>query len=383
MNNVTEVLLVLVAALLVAVSVLLVRTRRISFAQKTALASATRFRQIMDRAPVILWTARPDTTLDYVNQTAHEYTGVPICNLLDEGWLDAAHPEDRQNCMDIYMPAVAARQPFFMEYRLRWADGAYRWVVDTGVPYFEEDGTYLGYVGCAVDTSSLKLAEELVLAGRDRIDASHKEIQQLAGRLITAQEDERRYLARELHDDLTQRLARVAIEVGQLELAGTVEGGALSTIRADLVRMSEDVHALSYRLHPSVLDDLGLVEALHTECDRVSQQGQLRVDVAARDIPDDMAREASLCLFRIAQEALSNVARHAKASQVSVMLAESGCGMRLAVSDNGSGFDPQGERDHPSLGLASMRERVRLVSGELDIKSTPGHGTTIVAWVPV
>ena len=162
----------------------------------------------------------------------------------------------------------------------------------------------------------------------------------MSGRLLTAHEDERRRLARELHDDLTQRLARLAIDAGKLERA---RGGRTHRpMRKDLVRLSEDVHALSYRLHPSVLDDLGLVEALRAECDRVARSGELRVEVDAHDVPEAVPSETSLCLFRVAQEALNNAARHARASAVTVLLSPRDRGLQLAVSDNGSGFDPAG-----------------------------------------
>ena len=142
------------------------------------------------------------------------------------------------------------------------------------------------------------------------------------------------------------------------------------------------MHALSYRLHPSVLDDLGLVEALKAECDRVARHGELRVDVEASAVPATLPAEASLCLFRVAQEALNNATRHGRASAVTVLLSPRDRGLQLAVSDNGGGFDTARPPEHASLGLASMRERVRLLHGELDIESTPGRGTTVVAWVP-
>ena len=205
----------------------------------------------------------------------------------------------------------------------------------------------------------------------------------LSGRLLTAHEDERRYLARELHDDLTQRLAGLAIDAAKIERGGaSPAAGTVRLLREGLVRLSEDVHALSYRLHPSVLDDLGLVEALRTECDRVSRYGGMRVDFDAHGVPKTLAVDTSLCLFRVAQEALSNATRHAGAHAVKVALGPSGAGLRLAVSDDGAGFDTARRNGHASLGLASMRERVRLLEGELDIESTPGRGTTVLAWVP-
>ena len=219
-----------------------------------------------------------------------------------------------------------------------------------------------------------------LLFQRARRRYAEREAKGLSGRLLTAHEDERRRLARELHDDLTQRLARLAIDAGKLEQAASRDGAA--TMRNDLVRLSEDVHSLSYRLHPSVLDDLGLVEALKAECDRVARQGTLRVEVDASGVANKLSADASLCLFRVAQEALNNVARHAHATAVTVQLAPTRNGMQLVISDNGQGFNAE-TRKNGSLGLASMRERVRLLHGELDIESTPGRGTTVVASVPV
>jgi signal transduction histidine kinase len=149
------------------------------------------------------------------------------------------------------------------------------------------------------------------------------------------------------------------------------------------VKLSEDVHALSYRLHPSVIDDLGLVEALKAECDRVARAGSVSVDVDAREIPPKLPQDTALCLFRIAQEALRNVVRHAGASAVEVSIAPMDGGLQLAVSDNGAGFDSARDAGRHSLGHASMRERVHLLGGEVDIESTPGHGTTVIAWVPL
>ena len=196
---------------------------------------------------------------------------------------------------------------------MRRADGVYRWLLASGLPKHATDGSFLGYVGCDFDITERKEAEAL-------IEKSHREIQQLAGRLLSAHEDERRRLARELHDDLTQRLARLAIDAGGLEQRDGRDGTVVTFIREELVRLSDDVHAMSYRLHPSVLDDLGLVEALKTECDRVARKGSLRVEVDANGVPAALPAEASLCLFRVAQEALSNASRHARASAVTVLL---------------------------------------------------------------
>ena len=220
---------------------------------------------------------------------------------------------------------------------------------------------------------------------RARRRRAEREARNLGGRLITAHEDERRRLARELHDDVTQRLAAVAIEASKLEASniGAENKESASSIRGRLVELSEDVHALSYRLHPTVIEDLGLVEALRAECDRVSHGESLRVEFDAGSVPSRLPADAAVGLFRVAQAALRNVARHAKASDVQVTLQGGDGQLALTVRDNGTGFDPSRKAGGASLGIESMRERMRLLDGALDVASTPGRGTTISASIPL
>ena len=217
---------------------------------------------------------------------------------------------------------------------------------------------------------------------RKRVEAA---LQGLSRRLIRAHEDERARLGRELHDDVTQRLARLAIDAGRLERGGNGISATetMRSVREGLVRLSEDIHALSYRLHPAVLEDLGLAEALKAECERFSRQELVVTNVTLRELPAVVPPETALGLFRVAQEALRNVARHAQARRVEVSVRAQDGGLQLAVMDDGSGFAPAVQRERPSLGLASMRERVLLLGGELDIESAPGQGTTVLVWVPL
>ena len=145
--------------------------------------------------------------------------------------------------------------------------------------------------------------------------------------------------------------------------------------------MSEDVHSLAYHLHPSVLTELGLIEALRAECERRARQSRIEI---ATDFDElhGLGKDAALCLFRVVQEALTNVVRHAGPASARVTLRMMSGGLLLAVSDNGIGFDRERLGESGRLGLASMRERVRLVNGTLDIESAPGRGTTVAAWVP-
>lgn len=287
-------------------------------------------------------------------------------------WEERIHPEDRERVKTALRAHLEGASPsFHIEHRVRQEGGEYRWILARGKVQrtAAEEGERV--VGALTDISERKLAEETV---RD-----------VSRRLIVAQEEERARLARELHDDLTQRLARLAIDAGRGELAGagTSSEATMRLLREELVHLSEDVHALSYRLHPSLLEDLGLAEALQVECDRFQSASGIPVDVALREVPEATPRSAAICLFRVAQEALRNVDRHAGAGAVEVRLLGLEGGLQLAVRDDGVGFDPAVESGRRTLGLASMRERVQLAGGELDIESAPGQGTTIVAWVPL
>lgn len=220
----------------------------------------------------------------------------------------------------------------------------------------------------------------------DTLRRAHAENRALSGKLLTAQEEERRRLAREMHDDLTQRLAVLAIEAGKLEKelggAGAVPQ-RLREMTAQLIDLSRDMHGLSRQLHPSILDDLGLADALRSECARFSQREKIAVRCEFEQAPHAIPKDVALGLYRIAQEALRNVAKHARAAEASVSLATTPSGVMLSVEDAGSGFDRARTRGKLGLGLASMEERARLIGGELSIASEPGKGTLIEVWAPL
>ena len=295
----------------------------------------------------------PDTPVDY------------------EAVFQRIHPDDRERVDRAVQAAVKHRAEYVDEFRVILPDGAQRWIAARGRLEAAGETEGIRMLGASVDITERKRAEA----------AAHD----LSRRLISVQEAERARLARELHDDITQRLARLAIDISRTEL-GTAEASPVQTareVREGLVRLSEDVHSLSYRLHPAMLEDLGLAAALQVESERFGERLSIRTEVALQEVPESLPEGPALCLFRVAQEALRNVARHAQASVVRLTVRVVDGGLQLAVEDNGRGFDPVLHRDRPSLGLASMRERVQLFGGELDIESTPGHGTTILAWLPI
>jgi signal transduction histidine kinase len=231
-----------------------------------------------------------------------------------------------------------------------------------------------------------KRSEE-TLRNQDRaLRQTNQSINELIALLIHAQEEERRRVAREMHDDWTQRLAILAIEasVSENQLDPSSPGRAqLQHIREALVTLSEDVHALSRQLHPAILDDLGLVEALRSECASFSRREGIVLDYRPHEPPPGVSKEAALCLYRAAQEALRNVARHAGVNEARMSLTTDGSELVLVVQDRGVGFEPAARQLQPGIGLYSMGERVRLVRGVLAVRSSPGRGTTVEVRVPV
>ena len=165
----------------------------------------------------MIWTARPDTTLDYLNRSCAEFTGLPLEKLRDEGWLDAVHPDDRRPLPRHLRPGVRGAQAIPHGIPVRRADGVYRWLLATGVPKYGPDGSFAGYVGCDIDITERKDAEDRIRESRAALEASHREIQHLAGRLIEAQDAERARIARDLHDDVSQQLAGLSIALSGLK----------------------------------------------------------------------------------------------------------------------------------------------------------------------
>jgi len=228
------------------------------------------------------------------------------------------------------------------------------------------------------------------------LEQHREELRRLTATLLQVQEEERRRLSCELHDDLNQKLAVLVMEVDALERQAAAEarpaGGApssappggvraaLRALRSRVVELSDDVRGLAYRLHPSILDHLGLAIALQSYVEEFAKRERIRVTFTHRNVPETLPPAIATCLYRVAQEALRNVAKHAHAKRAAMTIWKSGTSLHLSVKDSGIGFDPDERR---GLGLVSMQERVRAVEGTLAIKSKPGNGTQIEVVVPV
>ena len=335
-------------------------------------ASEQRLSLALDSAGAGLWSMDLETQSVWANPRLREMYGFgPGEELVYESFLRTIHPDDRDRVRQAVQASTESDVSLEVEYRLVMEGGGIRWLSAHGRRQTVTDGGIGRLIGLTYDITRQRQAEEV--------------LRSLNRRLIQAHEDERSHLARELHDDLTQRLARLAIDLGRLDRLESPDDrrSNLGSVREDLARLSEDVHTLAYRLHPTILDDLGLAEALRSECDRFALRESIAVEQDLGEVPDSLPREVSLCLFRVAQECLRNVARHAQAKRISVTVAEGDEGVRLTVEDDGSGFEPTLHPEAGHLGIVGMRERVHLVSGSFQITSSLGDGTTVRAWVPL
>jgi signal transduction histidine kinase len=225
----------------------------------------------------------------------------------------------------------------------------------------------------------------ILLIERRRRSASERALRQLSGKLITAQEDERRRIARELHDDVNQRLALLSIELDQLreDDRSAAVRPRLQQLSAKTADLSVEVHNLSRELHPFKLEHLGLVPAVRDFCREVESRHEIQVEFNAGVLPEGLSSDTAICLYRVLQEALRNVVTHSRARHATVTIERQNRRLLLKVADKGVGFEAEPLPLGTGLGLIAMRERLGLVQGEMLVRSTPGTGTEIVASVPV
>jgi len=335
--------------------------------------SEQRFRRMADTAPVLIWIAEADKLCTYFNKPWLDFTGRSINLERGNGWSEGVHPGDLMRCMNTYTQAFDRRDEFRMEYRLRRYDGEYRWILDIGVPRFNEDQSFIGYIGIGIDVTERKQSEETISS--------------MSRRLIAAQEQERGRIARELHDDMGQRLALLANELEQLKNKTPDLGPEVKSCVGELQKYTSqiaiDIQSLSHELHSSKLQYLGLAAAMKGLCKEFGAQQNVKTDFKSHDVPNTLSPDISLCLFRVLQEALRNSVKHSGARHFTVELWGTTNEIHLVVSDPGSGFDMNLAKHSQGIGLISMEERLKLVKGTFSIDSQPMRGTKIHAHVPL
>jgi PAS domain S-box-containing protein len=347
-------------------------------AELSLVQSEERFRLMADSAPVLIWIMDGDQQYVWFNKMWLEFTGRTLKEELGNGWTKGVHEEDIQHCLAIQAAAVTERKPFTMEYRLRNRSGHYHYMLAQGAPRTARSGRFLGYIGSCTDISERKKVEE-------RLRHSRQMLRHLVSYQERVREDERKRIAREIHDDLGQNLLALRIDVSMLHTrTGHAHpklnervGIALSHIDATM----KAVRAAINNLRPTVLD-LGLTAAIEWQVKDFQRRSGIACDLHVMDdfvLEDDRAT----ALFRILQESLNNVIRHAKASYVQITLDRNADKLFMKIADNGIGIYPDCRRKANSFGLVGIEERINALGGELTIDSQPDKGTALSVSLPL
>jgi PAS domain S-box-containing protein len=346
-------------------------------AEKALVAERQRLFNLLDGLQAYIYLRRPDYSLVYVNKYFRERFGdpgsLPCFTILHNRHKPCG------GCPSKMVFETGVPQEW------EWTSVSGRTYRIYDYPFADVNGTPL-VLEMGVDITQHKQDEAGLRTSEAALRQSQERYRMLAGHLLTVQEAERKRLARELHDDLSQRLAALAMEAETLErqtLLRVANHARLKEIKDKLVELSIDVHAMSRRLHPSILDDLGLADAVASECAMFRKRDGIVVNYRVENISSEVPPNVAVCLYRIVQEALRNISRHAGATAVAITLVGENQAIRLSIRDNGKGFDPSQKTSKVGLGLDSMKERAYLIGGDFSAKSQPGQGTVIEVLAPL
>ncbi len=322
---------------------------------------------------IVVWEADAENfEFTYVSEEAVKLVGYETEQWYQPDFFAShLHPDDCARVLATRWNHQRPDRHYDFEFRMLAKDKHIVWIriLAEVVAESSEDCRMRGFM---IDITDRKRAEET--------------LRELGGRLISAQEEERSRVARELHDDVNQRMAVLCIQLGllQQDLPQSLDlSSRCRNLQAQAQEISNDIHRLSYRLHPSKLDHLGLGAAVKSLCAELKESGKLQIEFQQARVPESLPLDITLCVFRIAQEALCNCIKHSGARTVEVLLEKTNNEIHLTVSDNGCGFDPESELTRKGLGFISMRERLRLVDGCIRIHTRPLRGTRVEVFVPL
>lgn len=335
--------------------------------------SEHRYRALIEATSEWIWSCDLEGRHTSSNPAVRDILGYEPEEMVGRPAMDFMHPEDRQEVEEWFPSAIAQRRGW-ANVLIRWRhkDGTYRWLESTGTPVLDDDGGMIGYWGADRDVTERVRAEE--------------ERRRLLAELVRIQEQERHRIATEIHDDPVQAMTAVGMRLESLRrrMESDEERQALDDLASAVTATIGRLRHLLVGLRPPRLDREGLASALRALLDRLHEETGVEVhldDRSLHDIPPD----TRTVLYRIAQEALSNVRKHSRAREVRILVAEREEGILMRVRDDGRGFDPvrREDGDPGHIGLVSMRERAELAGGSFRITSAPGGGTTMDVMVPV
>jgi PAS domain S-box-containing protein len=346
---------------------------------------------IVSTAPDVIFSSQEVGIYEYVSDRFHEYTGTAA--VAGEGfqWLDSVHPEDLDRVKEVWTECVRTDGSFESEYRLRSKDGGYRWFRSRAVPIRNPDGSIVRWYGTCSDIHDSKLLEQSIRDNATElekmVDSRTEELRRLSVRLMTLQDQERRRIARDLHDGLGQELAVAKMVLDKIIMQKSKTTGPEEWAQASSIidRAIQQVRTMSHLLHPPLLDEVGLLSALSWYVEGLTKRSgiQTSLEVQATDFPR-LSSEVETAIFRIVQEALTNVFRHSEASKVWIVLSHREGVISVTVRDDGKGIEKKIAELRPDsigVGIGGMRQRARELGGELHLRNSQ-PGTVVELSIP-
>jgi PAS domain S-box-containing protein len=334
-------------------------------------------RMLLDAIPQQIWSGPSDGTLDYCNERWRSYMGLGLEELRGDGWQSMLHPDDRERVLRAWHESVTKGTPYEQQERHRGVDGTYRWFLARGLPFRDAEGRIVRWYGTNTDVEDRKQAE--------------KELRQLSGQLLHLQDEERRRIARDLHDSTGQDLVALTTILSELHASIPSSSRKLRKLASQCQALADqcirDVRTLSYLLHPPMLDEAGLEDAIRHYAGGFTERTGIEVELEISPRLGRMKPHVELALFRVVQESLTNIQRHSGSPQAKIRIGRDPGKITLEVSDKGSGISGSLRRRNakvsfgPGVGIPSMHERVTLIDGQLDIESN-SNGTTVRVTIP-
>jgi PAS domain S-box-containing protein len=334
-------------------------------------------RTLLDAIPQQIWSGPSDGTLDYCNERWRSYMGLGLEELQGDGWQSMLHPDDRERVLRAWHKSVTKGTPYEQEERHRGVDGTYRWFLARGLPFRDAGGHIVRWYGTNTDVEDRKQAEQ--------------ELRRLTGQLLRLQDEERRRIARDLHDSTGQDLVALATALGQLHVSIPSSSRKLRKLASQCQALADqcirEVRTLSYLLHPPMLDEAGLEDAIRHYAGGFRKRTGIAVELEISRHLGRMKPHVELALFRVVQESLTNIQRHSGSPQAKIRIERGPGKVTLEIGDKGSGISGSLRRRKGQMpfglgvGIPSMRERVTPIGGQLDIESS-SSGTTVRVTIP-
>ncbi len=346
---------------------------------------------IVSTAPDVIFSSQGDGCYEYVSERFHDYTGSPAVPGRGLNWLEYVHPDDVERVTAGWAQSIQSGSSYEAEYRLRSKDGVYRWFRSRAVPIRNPQGKIARWYGPCSDIHDSKLLEQSIRDSATElekmVDNRTNELQRLSVRLMTLQDQERRRIARDLHDGLGQELAVAKMVLDKILLQKSSQPDDESWAQASSIidRAIQQVRTMSHLLHPPLLDEVGLLSALSWYVDGLTKRSGIEtsLDVQPRDFPR-LATEVETAVFRIVQEALTNVFRHSEAHKVWISLSHTNGMIEVSVKDDGRGIGKKIAEMRPDsvgVGIGGMKQRARELGGDLRLRNAP-PGTVVELSIP-